>query len=198
MPSGRWARAAGLTGRRLEQMFSQVHKGPRTRILSYVEAEPVGRWPLQPQGRRRALYGVQEPVRPTHGGGNKDRKRGTGLCASFEAIGAGQGCLYGNHGRTHGHPICRGRKATLTASLLTNVAFTNNACALMLWFWLDLLYSPRQLAGLDGACGRVGEREVGSLLSTAFFGDSLRKKLPMQIPQFLLPDQLVLSDCWQS
>lgn len=66
----------------------------------------------------------------------------------------------------------------------------------MRWFWLDLLYSPRQLAGLDGACGRVGGE--GSLLSTAFFGDSLRKKLPMQTSQFLLPDQLVLSDCWQS
>lgn len=64
----------------------------------------------------------------------------------------------------------------------------------MRWFWLDLLDSPRQLAGLDGACGRVGERG-GSLLSTAFFGDSLRKKLPMQTSQFLLPDQLMLSDC---
>lgn len=64
VPSGRWVRAAGLTGRRLEQMFSQVHKGPRTRILSYGEAGPVGRWPLQPHGRRRALYGVREPVRP--------------------------------------------------------------------------------------------------------------------------------------
>lgn len=49
------------------------------------------------------------------------------------------------------------KKVTLTASLRTNDAFANNACALMLWFWLDLLCSPRQLAGLDGACRRVRE-----------------------------------------